>query len=148
MPKIPWRGGPEARAERAQVTVMASRFELQNIRAVPAFFVASVTAWWQALHAEGCVGVSLQARPLAREFWTVSAWTSKESLYAYARTVPHAGAAQRQTGAMESSVFVFWEVRGSTLPVSWPEAKQRIREQMARQRAESDESGFGPERTR
>ncbi|PFG34167.1 DUF3291 domain-containing protein [Sanguibacter antarcticus] len=147
MPTIPWRGGPDARTEGAQITVMASRFELQNARAVPSFFVASITAWWQSLHAEGCVGVSLQARPLAREFWTVSAWTSKEALYSYARTAPHTGSARRQTAGMKSSAFVFWEVRGSALPVSWTEAKRKVREQVARQRAASDERGGGPERT-
>lgn len=131
MVTIPWRAGPAADTPGPTVTVMASRFELTTVRAVPSFLLASLTSWWQAVHDEGCVGVSLQARPWAREFWTLSAWTSRDAVYRYARRGPHAGAARTQTRAMRASTFVFWEVAPDALPVRWHDGKQRVWERMA-----------------
>lgn len=131
MVTIPWRPGPAAHGPSpSEVTVMASRFELRTVRAVPSFLAASITAWWQALHDEGCLGVSLQARPLAREFWTLSAWTSQDAVYRYARAAPHAGAARTQTAQMTSSTFVFWDVSTTALPASWADGKRRVRDRM------------------
>ncbi|MWJ02882.1 DUF3291 domain-containing protein [Clavibacter michiganensis subsp. michiganensis] len=110
---------------------MASRFELTTVRAVPAFFVHSIRAWLQARRAAGNVGVALHALPLKREFWTLSAWESKEAIYAYARQEPHATAQRSQAASMRSSVFVFWEAPKASLPAEWPEARTRVHARLA-----------------
>jgi len=135
MPMIPWTSGPASRtassSASAEVVIMASRFELTTVRAVPAFFVHSIKAWLQARRASGNVGVALQALPFKREFWTLSAWESKAAIYAYARQEPHATAQRSQTASMRSSVFVFWEAPRTSLPAAWPDARARVHAKLA-----------------
>jgi hypothetical protein len=49
---------------------------------------------------EGALGVSLVARPLRREFETLSAWRDRESLNAMVRAEPHRSVMGRYRAAM------------------------------------------------
>ncbi|MFB4319100.1 DUF3291 domain-containing protein [Actinomadura sp. 21ATH] len=128
MPTVPWArlGTPDPGTEPV---VMASRFEVRSLRHVPGFLADSMRLLLQARRAPGALGVSLKARPLRRTFWTLSAWTDRKSLYAYAGTAPHKPAMARRREAMSDSTFVFWTVPPDALPVSWKEAERRLNEQ-------------------
>ncbi|MFD2338808.1 DUF3291 domain-containing protein [Clavibacter tessellarius] len=126
MVQLRWSAGPAAGSATGEVVVMASRFELTGLRAVPGFFADSIASWRQSRRAPGCVGVALEALPLRRTFWTLSAWESEEAIQEYARTSPHSGAARRQRVSMASSVFVFWRESAELLPVDWSEARSRV----------------------
>ncbi|MEW2352232.1 DUF3291 domain-containing protein [Spirillospora sp. NPDC029432] len=127
MPTLPWAqlGTPDPGTEPV---VMASRFEVRSLRHVPGFMVDSMRLLLQARRAPGALGVSLKARPLRRTFWTLSAWTDRKALYAYAGTGPHKPAMERRRKVMRDSVFVFWTVPPGDLPITWEEAERRLNE--------------------
>ncbi|MFI0355410.1 DUF3291 domain-containing protein [Actinomadura sp. 9N407] len=135
MPTLPWFTvrDPEPGAESV---IMASRFEVRSLRHVPSFFIASMRLLRQARGASGAIGVSLRAQPFRRTFWTLSAWTDKAALYAYAGTEPHKSTMVRQRSVMRDSTFVFWTVPAGDLPIDWDEAERRIAAQQAVQQRE------------
>lgn len=126
MPTIPWRSLPPAGAAPVSATVMASRFRLRRLRDVPRFFLDSMRVHRQTLSAPGALGVSLVAHPLRREFLTLSAWDSRESLNALVRAEPHLSVMRRHRPAMEDSAFTFWDVTYADLPVGWDDAHRRL----------------------
>lgn len=132
MPTLPWTVIRPA-APHTEVFVMASRLEVASPRHVPRFLWLSLAAWRQVRRAPGGVGASLVARLLGGVFWTLSAWESKEALYAYARAEPHRSTMKRLRPAMRQSQFVIWTVPADQLPVSWDEARRRLEEARAQQ---------------
>ena len=117
-------------------------FELRSGKDVPRFFLKSLAAWRQVRSAPGCLGASLIAQPLRRVFYTLSAWESRDALYAFAATQPHRGIMARLRPAMRGATFTFWDVPAGRLPLSWDDAQRRLAEQ-ARTDAASASSGPG-----
>lgn len=141
MPTLPWVTPHPARPG-TQAFVMASRFEVRSLKDVPGFFLKSLSAWGQVRRAPGALGASLEARPLRRVFYTLSAWESRDALYAYAGAEPHRSIMTGLRKTMSRSTFTFWEVPADRLPIDWGDAKHRI-ELQARADA-SDVSGTAP----
>ncbi|WP_432133420.1 DUF3291 domain-containing protein [Streptomyces sp. bgisy154] len=131
MPTLPW-STVDIPAPDAEAFVMASRFEVRSPADVPRFFLKSLAAWKQVKGAPGAYGASLVAQPLRRTFWTLSAWRDEDALRAYARTEPHKSIMVGLRPTMKDSVFVFWRVPASQLPLDWPEARRRLAERAAR----------------
>jgi hypothetical protein len=131
MPTLPWNE-LDAASPDADVVVMASRLEVRSLRDVPGFALASLALWRQARRSPGVLGLTLKAQPLRRTFWTLSAWTGKPALYAYAAAEPHGSTMRAKRGVMRDSTFVFWTVRAGELPIGWDEAQRRIAEERDR----------------
>ncbi len=125
MPTLPWLtvrpGTPSTTA-----VVMASRFRLRRFSQVPRFFLDSLRIHRQVRAADGALGISLVARPLHREFLTLSAWQDRASLDALVRAEPHRTAMRRHRPAMADSSFTFWDVPVDQLPVTWDDARRRL----------------------
>jgi hypothetical protein len=130
MPTLPWIA-PNTAAPEVEATVMASRLEVKSLRQVPGFFLASMKLWRQARRSDGAWGLSLRAQLLKRTFWTVSAWSDKKALYAYAGAEPHKSTMKRLRNVMKDSTFVFWNVPVSELPITYEEVERRIAEERA-----------------
>ncbi|MBT2509797.1 DUF3291 domain-containing protein [Streptomyces sp. ISL-98] len=128
MPTLPWVT-PNPAPPHAQAVVMASRFEVRSLMDVPRFCWKSLAAWGQVRSAPGAFGASLIAQPAKRVFYTLSAWESREALYAYARAEPHRSIMTGLRATMRSSTFTFWEVPVEQLPIGWDDAKHRLEEQ-------------------
>lgn len=111
--EIPWMVRDSAEGE---VVVMASKFELKTAWRSPVFLLYALRLWRQALRSPGVLGVSLRAAPLRGTFWTLSAWTDKKALYAYAKAAPHSPAMKRIHPWMKHSTFRFWTVPAGSLP--------------------------------
>ncbi|WP_405666225.1 DUF3291 domain-containing protein [Streptomyces sp. NBC_01166] len=137
MPTLPWVT-PQPPPSEGTTVVMASRFEVRSLLDVPRFFLKSMVAWKQVRSAPGAFGASLVAQPAKRVFFTLSAWESRDALYAFARTEPHRGIMTALKPTMRSSTFTFWEAPVGQLPITWDEAKRRIEEQW-----ETDAAGVG-----
>ena len=131
MPTLPWNKLDAAEPE-AEALVMASRLEVQSLRQVPGFALASLALWRQARRSPGALGLSLKVQPLKRTFWTLSAWRDKAALDTYAATDPHKSTMRSKRGVMRDSTFVFWTVPAAELPIRWDEAQRRIAEEEAR----------------
>jgi hypothetical protein len=134
VPTLPWTT-PNPATPGAQAYAMASRFQVASLADVPRFFLSSLAAWRQVRSAPGCLGASLVARPLRREFCTLSAWEDRDALYAFARTQPHRDIMTRLRPTMASSTFTFWEVGAGDLPLSWEDAQRRLAAQACADRA-------------
>ena len=122
--EIPWitKGTAEG-----PVVVMASKFELRSAWRSPMFLFHSLRLWRQALRSPGVLGVSLRAQPLRGTFWTLSAWTSKKELYAYAQAGPHRPAMRRIRPWMRDATFRFWDLDTVPEPAAlWAEGERRL----------------------
>ncbi|MFI6293311.1 hypothetical protein ACIBEJ_17100 [Nonomuraea sp. NPDC050790] len=120
----PWVPGPAA-GHAADVYVMASRFELKSLAQVPGFLVQAMRILLQARRSAGAVGATLKAAPLKRTFWTLSAWTDREALGAFAAAQPHRGIVRAYREAMAASTFEYWT---APAPADWAEAHDRLKD--------------------
>lgn len=127
MPTIPWMTVDHPSAPEA--LVMASRLEVTSLRQVPGFLMASMALLLQARRSPGALGVSLKADLLKRTFWTVSAWTDRQAVHAYAAAEPHRSTMRRKRAVMKESTFVFWTAPAADLPIDWDDAHRRIAEE-------------------
>ena len=132
MPALPWKTFSSPDPARDYV-VMASRLPLARYRDLPAFMSATAAIRAQLAGAGGLIGYALDAHPVQRTFWTVSAWDSQESLDAFSHADPHRGRVTVIRPRMRPTTFTFWTVPGAELPVSWPEVRRRIAAEQASQ---------------
>jgi heme-degrading monooxygenase HmoA len=127
MPALPWTTVAPAEPD-AEVVVMASTFRLRSARHVPGFLSAAMRIRRQVAGAPGALGLSLDARPFRRTFFTLSAWRDRESIDAMIVQDPHRATMERYRPQTDVAEFRFWTTRGETLPVSWDEARRRLSE--------------------
>ena len=125
MPALPWIPVHEP-APASEMVVMASHFRVRGYRHVLPFLVDSMRVLAQIRQADGVLGVSLVARPLRREFFTLSAWTDRAALDAAVGSEPHRSVMRRQRAAMADSAFTFWTAPATALPLTWEEADERL----------------------
>jgi heme-degrading monooxygenase HmoA len=130
MPALPWKTFSPPDPARDYV-VMASRLPLARYPDLPAFMSATAAIRAQLASAAGLVGYALDAHPVQKTFWTISAWDSQESLDAFSRADPHRGRVSVIRPRMRPTTFTFWSVRGADLPISWAEVRRRISAEQA-----------------
>jgi hypothetical protein len=88
MPTLPWRSKLAA-IPHQEYLVMASRLPLRSHRTNPRFLGLTMSVARQLEGTGGLVGYSLLAQPMRKTFWTLSAWTDRDALDAFVRTMPH-----------------------------------------------------------
>jgi hypothetical protein len=125
MPTVPWRRRLSPDGAR-EYLVMASRLPLRSPAQVPRFLGLTLAVVRQLERTEGLVGYSLRAQPLARTFWTLSAWTDAAALARFARALPHQAVTTRLRPHMGPTRFETWTCRGDELPVAWDDAVERL----------------------
>ena len=125
MPALPWVQVSEPDRERTYVA-MASRLPLRRYADLPSFMRATWRVRRQLATAEGLIGYSLDAKPLAKTFWTLSAWRDQESLDGFARAQPHLDLMAAIRPRMKPTTFVTWTSTGSEIPLRWETARQRV----------------------
>ena len=122
MPAIPWRYLSPVEPSR-EYLVMASRLPLKSHLRIPKFMRLTLLVARQLHHTPGLIGYGLLARPVAKTFWTVSAWEGRETLAAFTSAMPHLLVMKDlQPHMMSTTKFTQWTVPGSSLPVSWVDA--------------------------
>lgn len=127
MPAIPWTKVSDV-PEDAPVLVMASRLPLRSHLRIPGFLRWTLWIRRQLATAPGLVGYALDAHPVGKTFWTVSAWTDRAALDQFVGAEPHRSAMAAIRPHMLASAFRFWEAEGRDLPVPWKEVRRRIAE--------------------
>ena len=109
MPDLPWT----ARAEMEPGTgylVMASYLPLKRITATVRFFRGVSAVRKQLATADGLIGYTLRAKPLARDYWTLSVWTDNTALRRFMRTAPHVQLMTSLKPLMGPMKFVTWTI--------------------------------------
>jgi hypothetical protein len=92
--------------------MMASHLPLKRIRSTGRFVRAVARVRKQLASAEGLVGYTLRAKPLARDYWTLSVWADRSALQAFMRTEPHVVLMNSLKPIMGPTKFVQWEIDG------------------------------------
>ena len=90
--------------------VMASHPRLKRISSAVRFFRGVSAVRRQLGTADGLVGYTLRARPLARDYWTLSVWTGETALGEFMRTPPHVRLMISLKPVMGPAKFVTWTI--------------------------------------
>jgi quinol monooxygenase YgiN len=124
MPASPWRtfGSPEPERE---YLALLSYLPLKSYWRIPHFLLYTAQVVRQLASAEGMLGYSVLARPLSKQFWTLSAWKNEAALRSFIQCPPHVRIMTALTPHMGETKFVRWMVKGSELPLPWDDALRR-----------------------
>jgi quinol monooxygenase YgiN len=104
---------------------LLSYLPLNKYRAIPAFLNFTFQIQKQLRSTPGIIGYSLRAKPLSRNFWTLSGWTDEKALMDFVTKIPHSQAMKAMTPHMGPTNFTKWKVSGSALPLRWEDAMKR-----------------------
>ena len=124
MPAKPWRSLSKIELEREYLALLTF-LPLKSFWRLPAFVLATAAVTKQLAAAQGLIGYSLLARPLTKNFWTLSVWLDEASLQAFIHHPPHVRLMASLTPHMRKTRFVRWTVKGSQLPLLWDDALRR-----------------------
>jgi hypothetical protein len=113
-------------ASGREYLVMASHLPLGRITSTARFLLAVVAVRRQLADAEGLVGYTLRAKPLARDYWTLSVWTDRSALQEFMRSAPHVGLMGSLRPLMSPTKFVQWEITAADGRPSWTNALERL----------------------
>ena len=125
MPDIPWTAAGDMEPGREYV-VMASHLPLRRLTSTLRFFRAVAAIRKQLRSADGLVGYTLRARPLARKYWTLSVWDDRATLAQFMRTPPHVGIMSSLKPLMAPTRFVQWQITAGDGRPSWSDALERL----------------------
>ena len=125
MPALAWKTINPVPAD-SELTVMASHLPLRSHRSIPRFLRWTTRIRRQLATSPGLVGYALDAHLLAKQFWTVSAWTGRPELQRFDRAEPHSVAVKAIRPLMDPPTFVTWTTTEGELPISWDEVRRRI----------------------
>lgn len=106
---LPWTSRAEMTPGRDYL-VMASHLPLERISSTVRFFRAVQAVRNQLATADGLVGYTLRAKPLARDYWTLSVWQDQTALRAFMRTPPHTGVMTDLRPFMGPTKFTTWTI--------------------------------------
>jgi quinol monooxygenase YgiN len=125
MPASPWRTFASPEPERDYVALLSYLLEKSHWR-FPVFFFYTMQVVKQMASAEGLLGYSVPARPLSKQFWTLSAWRDEAALRTFVQHPPHVRIMTALTLHMGETKFVRWMVKGAQMPSSWDDALHRF----------------------
>ena len=120
----PWTTLADTEPNREYLALL-SHLPLNRYRAIPAFLRFTFQIQKQLRNTPGILGYSLRAKPMSRQFWTLSAWDGETALMDFVSKVPHEEAMKALLPNMGPTKFTRWKVAGSALPLKWEEAMQR-----------------------
>lgn len=123
--KSPWKSISALQPDR-EYLVLASSIPPVSRSSTRRLFQGASAVRKQLTGAEGVVGFSLLARPLRKQYATLSVWVDERSLTAFAHATPHEDLMARLAPEMAPTKFVRWTITGSDGLPSWRDALQRL----------------------
>lgn len=123
--KSPWKSLKALEPNR-EYLVLASSIPPRSLSSTWRLFRGSSTVRKQLARTEGVIGFSLLARPLQKQYATLSVWDDEAALDAFAHTSPHRNLMSDLSPEMAPSTFIRWTIRGSDGRPSWREALTRL----------------------
>jgi hypothetical protein len=121
-----------------EYVALASRIPPRSRRSTWRLFKGSRAVGGQLQGTEGVVGFSMLARPLRKEYATLSLWVDAAALEAFARSAPHRRLQEELAPEMGRTTFVRWTVPGDRGTPSWADALARLED------AEAEEGASRP----
>jgi hypothetical protein len=126
MPALPWKSFAAPESDR-EYTAMVSYLPVNKFRALPTFLRYTRQIQRQLAASEGLVGYSMNAHVFGKEFWTLSVWEGAEALRHFVHRSPHDETMTDLLPDMGRTAFVRWQAKGSSVPLDWSAAKERVR---------------------
>ncbi len=123
--KSPWKWSSPLEPERDYL-VLASSIPPRSVRSTWRLFRGAGSVRKQLALTDGLIGFSLLARPLAKQYATLSVWSDEAALATFAGSEPHRELMSTLRPEMGPTKFVRWTIRGSDGKPSWGDALQRL----------------------
>jgi hypothetical protein len=102
---------------------------LKKHRTIPRFLWSTCAIQKQLAGSAGILGYALRAKPLQKNFWTMSAWLDEKSLMDFAFRIPHSRVMKALAPHMGPTRFTRWKVSGAEIPLRWDMAMERARQE-------------------
>jgi len=125
MPVTPWKTY-EPPLLGTSYFALISYLPLKHFHAIPKFFRFTYEIMSQLRSSPGLIGYSLDARPFARKFWTLSVWRDQKALMDFVGAIPHGRIMQALAPHLGKTQFAEWAVESHEVPLDWRSAKARL----------------------
>jgi hypothetical protein len=123
--KSPWKAMKVLEQDH-EYLVLASSIPALSRSSTRRLFRGASEVRKQLAGTEGVVGFSLLARPLRKQYATLSVWIDEDALAAFADANPHREIMTQLSPEMGPTKFVRWRINGSDGRPSWSEALRRL----------------------
>lgn len=138
--KSPWKRMAPLE-EGGTYVVLASSIPPRSRRSTAKLFRGAQAVKRQLRQAEGLMGFSMLARPMRKQYGTLSIWRDEAALGAFASSGPHGELMSELAPLMDEPVFVRWTISGDDRRPTWKEAARRLRQASAAGSAQDDSDG-------
>jgi hypothetical protein len=126
---MPWKNIVPTNPDKEYLALL-TYLPLKKHRSIARFLWSTLAIQKQLAGSAGIIGYALRAKPLQKNFWTMSAWQDKKALMDFVLRIPHSRVMKALTPHMGPTKFTRWKVAASDLPLRWEVA-------MAKQEAQS-----------
>jgi hypothetical protein len=123
--KSPWKSIESLEPDRAYF-VLASSIPPRKLSSTWRMFRGASAVRKQLGQTDGVIGFSLLARPLRKQYATLSVWVDEPALAVFAGQSPHRELMTKLSPEMGPTKFVRWTISGSDGRPSWDDALQRL----------------------
>ena len=124
--KSPWKSMMSLEPDREYV-VFASSIPPISRRSTWRLFRGASAVRRQLGATDGVVGFSLLARPIRKQYATLSVWVDNDALASFsAHAAPHNELMKRLAPEMGPTKFVRWSMKGSDGLPAWESALERL----------------------
>ena len=123
--KSPWKSMKSLDSD-AEYVVLASSIPARRMSSTGRLFSGASAVRKQLETTEGVMGFSLLARPLRKQYATLSVWLDEPALAAFTHARPHGDLMANLSKEMGPTKFVRWTIKGAEGRPSWREALKRL----------------------
>lgn len=123
--KSPWKSMQPMEPD-CEYLVLASSIPPRSRSSTRALFRGARAVRKQLATTDGVLGFSLLARPLRKQYATLSVWEDEPALAAFAGQTPHRELMASLAPQMTATKFVRWTIRGHDGRPSWSDALRRL----------------------
>jgi hypothetical protein len=124
--RSPWKSIKPMQPDRDYL-VLASSIPPRSLASTRALFAGAGAVRKQLARTDGVIGFSLLARPLRKQYATLSVWEDDAALAAFADQTPHRELVTALAPEMAPTKFVRWSTNASEGRPSWSDALRRLR---------------------
>ena len=114
---------------KGEYLVLLTYLPLKKRRTIPRFFWSTFAIQKQLAGSAGILGYALRAKPLPKNFWTMSVSLDEKSLMDFALRLPHSQVMKTLAPQMGPTKFIRWKVAGPDFPLRWDVAIEHAKQE-------------------